>query len=145
MTDKRSVEDRITEYLSLGGLFNPEMMDHQKVSNLLQDARTELSGLRAEMEHWRDRCITAMVTGEFPLSPHDDDPDVVSLRQAAEYAWHGTAYAEKAKTLHEVMKVLREVRADMTPANLSYGAPFLRQWIESWATKIDRILAKVKP
>ena len=30
---------RITEYLQLGGLFNPEMMDHDKVRDLLVDCR----------------------------------------------------------------------------------------------------------
>jgi len=34
-----SVTDRITEYLSSGGLFNPELMDHSAVRDLLIDAR----------------------------------------------------------------------------------------------------------
>ncbi len=33
---------RITEYLSTGGLFNPELMDHEKVRDLLMDCREEL-------------------------------------------------------------------------------------------------------
>lgn len=39
------VTDRITEYLELGGLFNPELMDHTKVRNLLIDCRIELTRL----------------------------------------------------------------------------------------------------
>jgi hypothetical protein len=32
--------DRIQEYLSLGGLFNPEMMEHDEVRRLILDCRT---------------------------------------------------------------------------------------------------------
>lgn len=35
----RDVPARITEYLSNGGLFNPELMDHEAVRDLLVDAR----------------------------------------------------------------------------------------------------------
>ena len=35
--------NRITEYLSAGGLFNPEYMEHDKVRNLLIDCRDEIS------------------------------------------------------------------------------------------------------
>ena len=36
------VTQRITDYLVSGGLFNPEAMEHDKVSKLLIDARAEL-------------------------------------------------------------------------------------------------------
>lgn len=36
------LSERITEYLAAGGLFNPEMMDHDKVSRLLIDCRAAL-------------------------------------------------------------------------------------------------------
>ena len=35
--------DRITQYLSAGGLFNPELMEHQKVRDLLIDCRKALN------------------------------------------------------------------------------------------------------
>ena len=38
---------RINQYLQLGGLFNPEMMEHDKVRDLLMDCRTEITRLRA--------------------------------------------------------------------------------------------------
>jgi hypothetical protein len=41
--ERRSIADRITEYLSLGGLWNPELMDHDKVRDLLIDARAALT------------------------------------------------------------------------------------------------------
>lgn len=36
------LSSRITQYLSVGGLFNPECMDHDKVRDLLMDCRTHL-------------------------------------------------------------------------------------------------------
>jgi hypothetical protein len=35
----RDVPARVTEYLSAGGLFNPELMDHVEVRGILIDAR----------------------------------------------------------------------------------------------------------
>lgn len=43
------LEKRITEYLTLGGLFNPELMDHKAVSELLRDCRDALSASREKL------------------------------------------------------------------------------------------------
>jgi hypothetical protein len=40
--------DRITNYLASGGLFNPGLMDCEKVRDLLIDCRTELERIRDE-------------------------------------------------------------------------------------------------
>jgi len=40
--DREGLSAKITAYLSLGGLFNPEMMEHDKVRELLTDCRTYL-------------------------------------------------------------------------------------------------------
>jgi hypothetical protein len=37
-----TVSERITDYLSAGGLFNPELMEHDKVRDLIIDAGDEL-------------------------------------------------------------------------------------------------------
>ena len=42
-------EDKITNYLANGGLFNPEMMDHEKVRDLLMESRAELIRLRERL------------------------------------------------------------------------------------------------
>lgn len=47
----KNITDRITEYLAAGGLFNPEMMEHEKVRDLLMDARGELEELEAIREY----------------------------------------------------------------------------------------------
>jgi hypothetical protein len=41
---------RITNYLGTGGLFNPELMDHDKVRDLLRDCRKELEGLKEKYD-----------------------------------------------------------------------------------------------
>lgn len=38
----QELSNRITEYLCLGGLFNPELMDHMKVRDLLIEIRKVL-------------------------------------------------------------------------------------------------------
>lgn len=40
---KQELVDRITGYLSAGGLFNPEMMEHDKVQALLIEVRDYLA------------------------------------------------------------------------------------------------------
>lgn len=42
MNETETLIARITEYLSAGGLLNPELMDHAKVSQLLYDCRKAL-------------------------------------------------------------------------------------------------------
>jgi hypothetical protein len=59
------LEKRITEYLTLGGLFNPELMDHKAVSELLRDCRDALSALREKL---------AAVEGENKELRMQDDP-----------------------------------------------------------------------
>lgn len=46
----KNVAYRITEYLSKGGMFNPELMDHSLVRELLIDARVEVNRLGAELD-----------------------------------------------------------------------------------------------
>jgi len=40
---KNKCTQRIQQYLSSGGLFNPELMEHQKVQELLLDCQEEIS------------------------------------------------------------------------------------------------------
>lgn len=44
------ITERITEYLSVGGLFNPEMMNHDKVRDILIDCRDALTSLLSNAE-----------------------------------------------------------------------------------------------
>ena len=50
--------ERINDYLSCGGLFNPELMEHEKVRYLLLDCREEIVDLqRARDRYHMDRDI----------------------------------------------------------------------------------------
>jgi hypothetical protein len=48
-TPRGNIEARIAEYLSTGGLFNPELADHNAVRDLIIDCRKELADLRIKM------------------------------------------------------------------------------------------------
>ena len=48
MTNK--IVEEINEYLSNGGFFNPELMDHQKVSDLLLRCRNEMNTLQEAVD-----------------------------------------------------------------------------------------------
>jgi hypothetical protein len=43
------VTERIKNYLGSGGLFNPELMEHEKVRDLLMDCRNEIGILRHKL------------------------------------------------------------------------------------------------
>lgn len=45
--------ERITRYLSTGGLFNPECADHDAVRDLIMDCRTALSARSRDAERYR--------------------------------------------------------------------------------------------
>lgn len=48
--DKMNILDKLTEYCLHGGLYNPELMEHQKVRNLLIEAREEILLLHKKLE-----------------------------------------------------------------------------------------------
>jgi hypothetical protein len=48
---------RITEYLTAGGLFNPEYMDHNAVRDLLMDCRDRIEALEAALRNARARYV----------------------------------------------------------------------------------------
>ena len=50
---------RITNYLGTGGLFNPELMDHDKVRDLLRDCRKELEDLKDKIKKMALDSLTA--------------------------------------------------------------------------------------
>ena len=46
--------DRIKNYLSSGGLFNPELTEHEKVRELIVDCRDKISSLEKELSEARE-------------------------------------------------------------------------------------------
>lgn len=53
------VYDKITEYVFHGGLYNPELMQHEKVRNLLIESRAEIAKLHGDAEVSRLRLEAA--------------------------------------------------------------------------------------
>lgn len=45
--------EKIDNYLKMGGLFNPELMEHHKVSDLLLECRDKLENANGEIERLR--------------------------------------------------------------------------------------------
>jgi hypothetical protein len=48
MNNSEYLIERINNYLSTGGLFNPEMADHNKVRDLLIECRAEMANSQVE-------------------------------------------------------------------------------------------------
>lgn len=46
--------EQIGGYLDTGGLFNPELMEHDKVRDLIMDCRSEIERLRAALAEARE-------------------------------------------------------------------------------------------
>jgi len=42
---------KIEEYLSLGGLFNPELMEHQKVRDLIIECRDHIKDMKKDFNY----------------------------------------------------------------------------------------------
>ena len=59
-----NTSERITEYLEKGGLFNPELMEHQAVRDLLMDCRKEVDRLtnRERMLMSQNNLLRATIT-----------------------------------------------------------------------------------
>ena len=64
-----AASDQITEYLSVGGLFNPEMMNqtqHEAVRDTLIKARDDIQRLESENAALRaERVLVSVRTGKF--------------------------------------------------------------------------------
>ena len=44
------INETIKQYLAVGGLHNPELMEHTKVRDMILDAKKEIETLRADRE-----------------------------------------------------------------------------------------------
>lgn len=88
--------EKITEYLSVGGTFNPESMDHDKVRDLLMECRNELDRLvdkcnkqafiiqRVYAEHLPD---TWFVSGELGEKDQNGLPKLIEVCPAYGCDW----------------------------------------------------------
>lgn len=68
-TERDSVLLKIAEYLSSGGLFNPELMPHNKVRDIIIESRTQIEKLRAALEFYANPEVYHAV--RFIIDPPD--------------------------------------------------------------------------
>ena len=50
MSKNQEILNRIKDYLSSGGLFNPEMMEHDKARDLIMDCRYHIQNKESNTE-----------------------------------------------------------------------------------------------
>ena len=65
------VKERITDYLVLGGLFNPERANHTAVRDLLIDCRSHIDVLEKEKEELRAAIMRFVVAFEAAADLYD--------------------------------------------------------------------------
>jgi hypothetical protein len=75
MTPER-LRERITEYLSSGGLFNPELMDPEAVRDLIIDARDEITRLKAEITGAYERAEQAAAGPVLETNQRTGEPSL---------------------------------------------------------------------
>lgn len=123
MTD---IVARLRDYLGNGGFFNPELMDHAKVRDMVMDCRDEIERLRAELAAEREKAFTAMrvferyreLEAQVAAAKAERDALRANLRDELERAdaWH--------KTFLETQKHNDELRAQLDEAREALG-PFV--------------------
>ncbi len=95
-----SIKRRITNYLCSGGLFNPELMEHDKVRALLIDARDYIETLESKV---KDQCVIAELIDKNFSFKYKTKPDEtngpVTRDQLAKFA---------SEIVHECNSVLMD-------------------------------------
>lgn len=49
-----NILNKINEYLGLGGLFNPELMEHEKVRDMIIECQDEINNLQEELKRTKE-------------------------------------------------------------------------------------------
>jgi len=114
------LEARITSYLSLGGLFNPEMANHDAVRDLLIDCRAELATLRSDNErlgrelanvlHTRRWNTQRAADGVLEVCRGEHDGDECEWERFVPEASLVAAEAERDTLLAQVEKLTGEIK-----------------------------------
>jgi hypothetical protein len=100
------IAELLTEYLLHGGLYNPELMQHDKVRDLLIDCRDEIARLRDAIRRLADQDATLSIQGGDVIVTMDatlTDEE----REAIEASMHGENDATVIATLRKLLERLR--------------------------------------
>ena len=143
MTD-RELTQRITDYLTGGGLFNPEMANHEAVRDLLIDCRDALAHPNPAAQHWHDlykaKCkdlhdrqamlgaeIVALEEEIEELKEEQPEQEPVAQIRVKNGYWIDTPRSAKVKSLPDGLHDL-------------YTAPIRHEWQELYKDEIKQIL-----
>ncbi len=108
--------ERVKDYLGSGGLFNPELMEHEKVRDLIMDCREEIQKRDAEIENL---VLTNKIIGNdkecFRLEIKRQKGEIERLKGLLEKAKpymmdHYVMYGEINETLEQWLKQYEELK-----------------------------------
>jgi hypothetical protein len=111
----RQVPERVSHYLSTGGLWNPELADHDEVRNMLIDARDVIEMLIREREHTgyemrrlqmqNEHLVKLLAAVSMVLPPEDmklDDGRVMRFEPKPDLAMDMLrGFRDRIKAIHE--------------------------------------------
>ncbi len=127
MSDKsdtpRTVGERITDYLSSGGLFNPELANHDAVRDLLIDCRDKLAEKEREVKDARQGARAVIAAMRRRWAALHDLPQVVDdeMRAAEAFVLAWRDRAKKAEADAAALRVdLAERQAKIDRIMLEY-------------------------
>lgn len=102
MNNLKEIQIRIQDYLMAGGLFNPELMEHDKVSQLIKDCLKELKSAEEAIQCLQERLIER--TKESTVTAYRDAEIIRKLREEKKEWQDGrmTGRQEAYNALYEV-------------------------------------------
>lgn len=142
------VIERITAYLSGGGLFNPECADHDTVRDLLIDCRAELQESRI-----RNAMIYGTSHPEIYKTPDDERIELLEAELHSERKWredfcmdYRIKCDEELKAALAALKVAREALAETRRVEVEHceAMGFTESELPDFAFEhIDNALARI--
>jgi hypothetical protein len=100
------IDARLTEYCLHGGLYNPELMQHGNVRDLLTDCRSEIARLREAIRRLAEQDATLSVCDGNVTVTMDATLTKKEQKAVAFAAEHFGAFKNQAATLRNLLERL---------------------------------------